>query len=263
MTIIDFHTHAFPDDLAERAISALESECTVTTKIGGTVGDLIKSMDHAGIDASVVCSIATRPKQFTSILEWSNSIRSDRIIPFPSIHPDDPQAVERIRIIRDEGFKGVKLHPYYQQFKLDEPRMFDIYSALSDCDLILLPHTGFDIAFPFDPIADPQRILNVLAAFPDLTLVASHCGAWRDWDRAAELLLGRAVYMDISMSLEFMNAETARKFLTQHDKKYLLFGTDSPWAAQDDILDRLRAFNLDDDRMAHICHRNAERLLEI
>ena len=71
-------------------------------------------MDRSGIDQSVLCSIATRPEQFFPILEWSKAIRSDRIIPFPSLHPADPQLLEHLQVIHDEGFKGVKMHPYYQ-----------------------------------------------------------------------------------------------------------------------------------------------------
>jgi predicted TIM-barrel fold metal-dependent hydrolase len=78
------------------------------------VAGLLASMDRSGIEQSVVCSIATRQEQFTPILEWSKAIRSERIIPFPSLHPDDPELLEHLQLIRDEGFKGVKMHPYYQ-----------------------------------------------------------------------------------------------------------------------------------------------------
>ena len=58
--IIDFHTHVFPDFLAPRAIGLLEDEGDVTACLDGTVGALIRSMDRAGIDGSVVATIATK-----------------------------------------------------------------------------------------------------------------------------------------------------------------------------------------------------------
>ena len=82
--IIDFHTHAFPDRVATAAIPALEAEGNIRAHLDGTVAGLLASMDRAGIDQSVVCSIATRPEQFEPILHWSRAIRSERIIPLPS-----------------------------------------------------------------------------------------------------------------------------------------------------------------------------------
>ena len=147
MRIIDFHAHAFPDALAARAMPALEEEGNIKAALDGKVSSLLRSMDEAGIEASVVASIATRPQQFEPILRWSEEIASARIIPFPSVHPDDAQVVEHVHRIHDRGFKGVKLHPYYQDFDLDEARLRPLYAALQDCGLAVLCHTGFDLAF--------------------------------------------------------------------------------------------------------------------
>jgi hypothetical protein len=67
--ITDFHTHAFPDALATRAIRALEAETDrVKARLDGRISSLLRSMDYAGIRRSVICSIATKPEQFDSIL---------------------------------------------------------------------------------------------------------------------------------------------------------------------------------------------------
>jgi len=77
-------------------------------------------MDRSDVDKSVVCSIATKPSQFEPILQWSNEIRSKRIIPLLSIHPADSDCAEKVKITKGEGFKGIKLHPFYQEFDIDE-----------------------------------------------------------------------------------------------------------------------------------------------
>ena len=83
--IIDFHTHAFPDALAHRAVAQLLSEAgEVRSFLDGKVSSLIASMDANGIEASVLCSIATKPSQFEPIFRWSQQIASDRIIPLAS-----------------------------------------------------------------------------------------------------------------------------------------------------------------------------------
>ena len=111
---IDIHTHAFPDHIAPKAIPTLEKEGGIKAYLNGTVAALLDSMDRAGVEQSVLCSIATRPEHFDPILEWSKAIRSERIEPFPSLHPEDPQLLEHLQLIHDEGFKGGKMHSYYQ-----------------------------------------------------------------------------------------------------------------------------------------------------
>lgn len=261
MKIIDFHTHAFPDDLAERAMPRLEEEGNVRAPLDGRISSLLKSMDEAGIEKSVVCSIATKPSQFDPILKWSGDIASDRLIPFPSVHPADPESAEKVRIIREEGFKGIKLHPYYQGFDIDEERALPIYEAAQECGLILVVHTGFDLAFPRDRKADPVRIVKVLNAFPELRFVTTHIGAWEDWDNVRKYLLGKPVYMGVSYSIGYLGKEKARDFLLTHPEDYILFGTDSPWASQQETIDAVRGLDLGVERERKLFSENAERLL--
>ena len=261
MKTIDFHTHAFPDSLAENAMPRLEEEGNVKASLDGRLTSLLESMHRAGIAKSVVSSIATKPSQFRSIFEWSKSITSERIIPFPSIHPSDPEVLHQIDAIARQGFKGIKMHPYYQDFVLDEQRMLPLYERISERALILLVHTGFDIAFERKRIADPERIVRIVEDFPDLKLVTSHFGAWEDWQQVEKMLVGKPIYMDISYSFEFMDREVARRILVSHPQDYLLFGTDSPWGDQENTLDLVREMNLNEQRLCAILYSNAERLL--
>lgn len=262
MNIVDFHTHAFPDKLAERAVPALAKEAKVDPALDGKISSLLASMDRAGITSSVICSIATRPEQYEKILTWSHEIASERIVPFLSIHPDDPQAVEQIRRCRDEGFKGIKLHPYYQNFYLDEERMFPLYQAMSDCRLILISHTGYDIAFPRDPRCGPEQIVRVCERFPELKFVATHFGAWEDWDAVERHLLGREIYMDVSFSLMYLDLKKTCDYLTSHSDDHILFGSDSPWADQTIEVDRIKALPIAEALKEKILGANAERLLQ-
>jgi len=263
MGIIDFHTHAFPDAIAAKAMPALEEEAGFKAKLDGTVAGLIASMDHAGVEKSVLANIATKPSQFESILKWSKQIASDRIVPFPSVHPDDENSADHIRLIAEEGFKGVKLHPYYQEFSLNEQKAMPIYEAMEQAGLILLAHAGFDFAFERTRIADPEKIAEIHEKFPRLPIVASHLGGWEDWDMVEKHLLGKAVYMEISFALQYMNTDRARSILMNHPREYLLFGTDSPWAGQKETLDLLLGLELPDELNEAILRVNGAALLGI
>jgi len=262
MRIIDVHTHAFPDSLAARAMQALKDDAEgATAYLDGTLGALLGSMDAAGIERAVVASIATKPEQFPSILRWSKAIASDRIIPFPSIHPADPQVAERVRELAAEGLQGLKLHPYYQGFDLDDPQLLPLYEAIQRSGLILLCHTGFDFAFPRVRRCDPARIVRLVEAFPELKLVTSHLGAWEDWEEVQKHLVGKPVYMETSFSFEPPHRERSREILLAHPQERLLFGTDSPWRSQAETIEAIRSLGLGAEREACLFFRNAERLL--
>lgn len=259
--IVDVHTHAFPDHLAARAMAQLQAETDeVIAVLDGTVSDLLRSMDRTGIDRSVVASIATKPSQFDSILRWSDSIRSDRIEPFPSLCPQAPEAEEQMRRVHAEGFRGVKLHPYYQRFVLDDPRLDPVYEAAAEGGLILLLHCGFDMAFPRERVADPERVARVMNRFPQLNMIAAHLGGWMDWDQVEVHLLGRPIYFDISCCFDFMDALQARRILERHPPERLLFGSDSPWVDQFQTLETLRSFDLDPVVESALLGANAVRL---
>lgn len=260
--IIDFHAHAFPDNLASRAIDHLEHSGGVKAFHDGRVTSLLASMDAAGIETSIVCSIATKPEQFAPILAWSKSIASPRIVPLPSVHPAAKDPVGEIHQVAEAGFLGIKIHPYYQCFEVDEQRLMPMYRALDEVGLFVVCHTGFDFAFPRDRIADPVRIRRVVDRFPSLLFISSHMGAWDDWNEVEKHLLGLPVYMDPSLSLELLGHERARQFLTTHPQDRILFGTDTPWASQAETVRLVRALELAPERERALFHGNAERLLQ-
>lgn len=261
MQAIDFHTHAFPDELAAKALAKLSEAGDVEPKLDGTISDLLRSMDRAGIEKSVVACIATRPGQFDSIVKWARAASGDRIVVFPSVHPMSPDAAENVRQVTEEGFKGIKLHPYYQEFLLDDERVFPVYEEMQRHGLVLLSHTGFDFAFPRERVADPRKVIRVKERFPALTLVTSHLGGWNDWDEVQKHLVGSNVYMETSFSLELMPREQARSVITSHRPDRVMFGTDSPWTDQEQALGLLRGLDLDPELEAAIMRQNALRLL--
>jgi hypothetical protein len=260
--IIDTHTHAFPDFLAERAIESLEATSgDERAHLNGTISDLLRSMDRAGIEISVICSIATAPKQVPSITKWSMEIASDRIIPFPSIHPDYPEFRDEIARIKDLGMKGIKMHPQYQGFNIDEDRVMPIYEALAANDLILTTHAGFDISFPDDPSASPDKTARVIQRFPELRMIACHFGGWRQWDEVRRYLAGKNLFFETSYTIGDLPDEKILELIRIHGEDKIVFGTDSPWRDQAESVEEIERLAISDELKQKIFRTNAERLL--
>lgn len=262
--LVDFHTHAFADALAPRAIEALSRGSCLRPAGSGTVADLLASMDAAGVDMSVVCPIATKPAQFEGILRWALAVREahgGRLVPLASVHPDDPDATAHVDAAAGAGFPGLKFHPYYQGFAVDEPRMLPLYRRMAERGLFAVFHSGYDIGFPFVPLSSPERLARVLDAVPDLRVVATHFGGWLDWENARRFLFGRDVWIETSLALAELTPAVARAMALSHRPDRLLFGTDSPWRAPAAELARWRALDFPPGLLRTVFSGNALALL--
>ena len=262
MQRIDAHAHAFPDALAARAVAQVARQAGITPALDGTVAALLASMERNEVDATVICPIATRPEQFAGILKWARSLPSPRLIPLASVHPADPDPVGKVWQIAEAGLKGLKLHPYYQDFDLDEERLFPLYAAVAQAGLVLVSHTGFDVAFPRVRRAEPARVARVLERFPTLKFVATHLGAWQDWGEVRRRLIGRPLYIETSFALEYLPPAEARELLCSHPAERLLWGTDAPWQDQGVSRRLLEALQLDAALLVRIMGANAAALFE-
>lgn len=260
----DFHVHAFPDDLASRAIRTLNESIPkeYAAVLDGTIGDLVRSMDEAGIERSVTCPIATAPNQVAAILEWSLRIRSARIVPFGSVHPECEDMPAEVARIAESGLLGIKMHPLYQNFVADERCMWPCYRAIADHGLILVLHCGLDLAFPDDDErAHPEKVLTVHRRFPEIPIVATHMGGWKRWDAVADCLAGTEVYLETSFSLDVARPDVLADILDRHDPDRVIFGTDSPLRRQKEAIELVNRAFPDPEARRKVLGDNADRLL--
>ena len=261
---IDFHTHCFPDTLAVKAVSRLSRVSGgLTPHTDGTVAGLRRSMVEGGVNASVVMHIATNPAQQQKVNDFAAAIHNGvDIFSFGSVHPDAPNALEELERIKALGLPGVKLHPDYQGFAVDDPRMKPIYRKISDLGLVTLFHAGLDYGFPPPYGCMPQALARALDWFTT-PVVAAHWGGIGCGEEVLRHLCGRDVYFDTSFGYGTMPKYYAEKILEKHGTHRILFGTDSPWhtaAMEWRLLDTLELSDADRERIA--CG-NATRLLRM
>ncbi len=259
--IIDFHTHCFDDNIAAAAIGALKSCARIEAAHDGTVSGLVSHMTSCGVDKCVVLPVATKPSQVPAINAWAKDNSDDRLCFFGALHPDDPDWQSSLIQLKKDGFKGVKLHPDYQRFYADEPRMMPIYEALRDLNLILVLHAGVDIGYPAPVHCTPLMIRCVIRSIPGLRLVAAHMGSHALWRDAEDVLLGLPVYLDTSYSHYSLQNEGMTRMIRKHGSENVLFGTDSPWKRADDEISRIRSLDLPAADIERILSLNAYALL--
>ncbi len=255
--VIDFHTHCFTDYIAESAIKKLEAGSNVTAVHDGTAGGLIKHMAQCGVDKSVVLPVATKPSQVKRINEWARDTQNDKLVFYGAVHPDDEDFFSSAEQVKKIGLKGVKLHPDYQHFYADEPRMMPLYEALRDLGLTVVLHAGIDIGYPVPVHCTPFMIRKIIDNIPGLRLVAAHMGSYSLWRDSDEFLTGSPVYYDTSYSHHALGSAAMADMIRRHGAERVLFGTDSPWKRADDEIAAIQSLSLPADDIDKILYKNA------
>lgn len=262
--LIDFHTHAFPEKIAERAISKLSfASGGLQPQTNGTLSGLKESMQKGGVNVSVVMNIATNAEQQRNVNDFAASINNrEDIFAFGSVFPDSPDALSELERIKSLGLLGVKLHPDYQGFFVDEEKMKPIYKKISQLGLITLFHAGFDYGFAPPYGATPERLEKALYWF-DSPVIAAHWGGVCCGEGVLERLCGKDVYFDTSFGYGTMPKYYAQKIIEKHGSEKILFGTDTPWHNKDMEMRLLCSLELSEKEMQNITHNNAKKLLGI
>ncbi len=268
--VIDFHTHTFPDKIAEKAINVLENniyEISGTKEyavLNGTLADLKASMKKNDITYSVIMPIATKEKQTKTINTFAAEITGkDNIISFGSIHPNQEDWEEHLVKIKELGLKGIKLHPEYQGFFIDSPESIRVLKKAEELGLIVMLHAGVDKGIAPPVHCTPRRLRNALNYVSGDKIIAAHMGGYRMWDDVLKYLCGTPVYLDTSYSVGRMPDELALEIFSKHGADKILFGSDSPWQDQGDVVRSVKKLGLDKDVENNILYNNGAKLLEL
>ena len=274
--VIDFHTHTFPDELAVKTIPYLESKAGFVAKTDGTVSGLLKSMDEANIDLSVLLPVITNPKHVIKINDCAiENNKLDRFISFGGMHPDYPNYKEELKRLKDNGIKGIKFHPDYQATFIDDPKMINIIDEAFRIGLMVIIHSGIDYGSTDVIRATPERIKNLLSKLEHKgTFILAHMGYTFKWDMIIDEFKGYDIYFDLALSLgtlkmhnvnyPLMDEETLLKFIEVFGSEKILFATDCPWMSQKESITVFNSYKrIKESDRENILYKNAKRLLGI
>lgn len=278
--IIDFHTHTFPDKIAQRAITGMQANSHAAAFSDGTVSALRGSMAAAGVTYSVVLPVATNPSKLTSMNDAAIAVNGkDGIFHFGAMHPlAENWETELIRI-SEAGLKGIKIHPFYQGVDINDIRYLRLLGKAAELNLITVMHAGSDIAYPSQVRCNPEMTADALGQLGPIPIVLAHMGGWKNWDRVAEYLVPTGCYVDTAFSLgaiaplddghyvpedlSLLSQEAFCDLVKAFGPHRILFGTDSPWADQKAEIDKVRALPLTEEAKHNILGGNACRLLNL
>ena len=252
------------------------------------VEHLVGTMDRLGISRAVIWGLACKPfecRTDPAVITAAIDAHPTRFLGFhvadPVGYPDDgPELLEHV--VRDLGFRGVKVFPGYNNAYPNDARLFPLYAMAERLEVVVAVHTGYTVthtgADAYAPLLAqyPLHLEQVAASFPRLRLIMTHFA--NPWAREAVQLMRKYdnVYADTAygafpLSWKVDALVWAKNFGVLHK---VLFGSDYPLHSPEESLelhrampaytaDRLIEPRLTEEDMAGVLGGNAARLFEL
>lgn len=256
MKIIDVHAHIYPPKIEAKAVNAIrEFYDRPYMAHKGAEDALLESGKNAGITDYLVFSTATVPHQVEKINDFiiDTVSRHDEFIGAGTIHIDYEDNLRELKRIYDAGIRGIKFHPDFQKFNIDDERLYPSFELLEDMGMFFITHAG-DPRYPF---SHPERIARVAKRFPKLKIIAAHFGGWMTWDIARHCLADLDnVYFDTSSTYGFGGIEPMIEGFKVFDNTHLFFGCDYPMWDHKEELETLYSLNLDEKTLKGVLYNN-------
>ena len=257
----DAHAHIYPGKIAEKATASVGDFYHIPMHNVGLPHVLAQRGGEAGIDRFLVCSVATKVEQVRSINQFiqEKCEKYPQFIGLGAWHQDITDISGEIDDIQARGLRGIKLHPDFQKFMIDDPKMLDVYKEAHRRGLPILFHTG-DSRTEF---SSPHRLMNVIDKLPDFTCIAAHLGGYSEWEEARRELSGTNVYIDTSSSLFKISPEEAKENIAHFGVDHTMFGTDFPMWDPKEELERFFALGFSQEENQAMLYDNFARLFQL
>lgn len=206
-----------------------------------------------------------------------------KLVGFGSINFEKDNLEEQVKHIAELGLLGIKIHPAYQEVKIDSPELFRVYEAAEKENLFISFHTGLH----WHRIADYSMLLfdEVAFNFPRLRFSMEHMGGY-SFFREALLIMNNnsrndvlntfAGWTSIGMEIDDMgNVRQGAWSLTDDDLCTLvhqagyessIFGLDFPYKKADDInkaINRIKNLQITEEAKKAILGGNLKRELNL
>lgn len=149
--------------------------------------NLFEYIEHFELDKCAV--IACNERENDAVIEAVQKF-SDKLfgIAYVNVH-DIEKSLKKLKKYVEAGiFRGVKMHPYCNDFQVDDPKIFPVYETCIELDIPVLYHTGWlnfsDLdannksadVYQYSCIGFPVQFGTVMEKFPELKMICAHFG---------------------------------------------------------------------------------------
>ena len=184
------------------------------------------------------------------------SATSNRVIQFLWITTEIKNTTEYLdKKFADWQFKGVKLHQCWESFTIDSKFFNDVANWTGQNNLPLFIHLYSD--------SEVKKIIQYKREHPNFKLIIAHLFGLELFIK--ENYRDDNLYFDTS-TIQLISDYRIKKAIDFVGAHRILFGTDTPYGAKDNLsrnLNRIKSLDISDNDKALILGLNMKRLLEL
>ncbi|HEY2330969.1 MAG TPA: amidohydrolase family protein [Acidimicrobiales bacterium] len=283
--LIDAHTHTQPTPEAGRAFVR---QWSAGGDREGTVDELLRSMDAAGITRTLIvpwlpaqdmvaeqvstgadrdAAVAAVTDEWRELNRWAAEAvtkNPDRLACLVGVDPVlmpveliEAEVAERLAT----GACGLKIAPMFIRARPDDEVMEVVWRCARDHAVFVLSESGALSLDGGTGWGHPAHFDAVLRSYPTVTVQLAHLGQGAERDVA--VLTGRYpnVVTDTSLRLDLEPPAHTADLIRRIGPDRVLFGTNYPLVDQGAYAAALRALPLTDDELELVGRANAARLL--
>lgn len=260
------HAHVFPEEI----------------KPEGSVDSLMRFLDECEIDKAV--AFATFQDRFNesgmnqNSNEWlAKAIKgNDRLVGFGVVDFESGDLKGQVERIADLGFKGLKMHPPYQEFVIDGPEAFEVYEKAAELGLFISFHCGMH----WHRLRDNNVLLfdEVAWNFPKLRFSLEHIGGYHFFRDALAVMCNNSRNKEGGVYAGFTSVSNRKGkgdvwaltdeeletviYQTGEDKS--IFGIDFPYSKPEHIkydIQRIKQLDISEECKEKILGKTLEKVL--
>ncbi len=255
--IIDSHAHLLPPGM-ERALNP---------NVDASVIELRRQMKEAGVTKAGIFAMVQKadPNAMRSYNDFilKTAAESDDFFAVPSVHPLDGEiAVEEVKRVAAMGAKALKLHPFYQGFKIDDPRVNAVVKAAGEAGIPVI----FDSISASDGGAT-GKFVDLAIANPEAKIVLAHMAGYRFSEMILFAVFAKGpfynnnVYFDLSATAQmYANSPRTDELLwtiREIGIDQFLFASDFPVFDLKPARDAIESYDFTPDELQKLMHDNA------
>ena len=222
---------------------------------------MVAMMDRLGIDRTLLASHLAISCDFARGNDLTAAaVRAypDRLYGYVVVNARYPEEVEgELRRGLDQlGLQGIKLHPNFQGYCVDDPALASVWRCAEERGIPVLVHT-----WDRDPNCRPSFFAPLAEAHPTVPFILGHSGGTPTGVREAVAVAREHpnIYLDICGSL--LTSNELEWMVAEVGAERVLFATDVPWLDPRFELGRLAYARLSVEEQRLILGENIARLL--
>ena len=216
---------------------------------------IVKMAREAGVDKTIVFPV-NYPEYSGAMREVHAAVQQfpSELIGYARVNPENDNA-RRVfsTAIEEYGFKGLKLHPGNDKWKVNSNETRALMEMARDYGIPVL----------FDPVVQLDDIFGLIREYPTLNFIIAHMGGFYDW-KTIERCIALVEELDnVYLDTPFAMVHVMLRRAAERIPDRLLFGTDAPAIHPAVELAKIRSLGLPKEVEDKILGRNISRLLHL